>query len=66
MNTLLVFSYVMVMAPFAIASANYGRHFVPEGSHDLLEPALAPGGDRYFTDGMIDVGVLRPGDAPPP
>ena len=24
------------------------------------------GGDRFFTDGMIDVGVLRAGDPPPP
>ena len=23
-------------------------------------------GDRYFTDGMIDVGVLFAGDPPPP
>ena len=30
LNTLLVFSYVMVMALYAIAFANYGRHFVPE------------------------------------
>ena len=23
-------------------------------------------GDRFFTDGMIDVGILTPGDSPPP
>jgi uncharacterized protein len=43
LNTLLVFSYVMVMALYAIAFANYGRHFLPEASQEALEPALAPG-----------------------
>ena len=40
MNTLLVFSYVMVMALYAIAFANYGRHFVPEGVRDALAPGV--------------------------
>ena len=35
LNTLLVFSYVMVMALYAIAFANYGGHFVPEASARL-------------------------------
>ena len=40
MNTLLVFSYVMVMALYAIAFANYGGHFVPEGVRDALAPGV--------------------------
>ena len=40
LNTLLVFSYVMVMALYAIAFANYGRHFVPEGVRDALAPGV--------------------------
>ena len=40
MNTLLVFSYVMVMALYAMAFANYGRHFVPEAVRDALAPGV--------------------------
>ncbi len=39
-KTLLVFSYVMVMALYAITFANYGAHFVPEGARDALAPGV--------------------------
>ena len=39
LNTLLVFSYVMVMALYALAFANYGRHLLPEAGAKRWRPA---------------------------
>lgn len=41
-NTLLVFSYVMVMALYAITLANYAERFLPEGLRMTWHAALAP------------------------
>ncbi len=43
LNTLLVFSYVMVMAVYAITLANYAAHFLPPALDRTWQPLLAPG-----------------------
>ena len=43
LNTLLVFSYVMIMALYAMAFANYAQHFFPEATRAAWQPALASG-----------------------
>ena len=42
LNTLLVFSYVMVMALYAITLANYAERLLPESLRLAWHPALAP------------------------
>ena len=43
LNTLLVFSYIMIMALYAMAFANYAQHFFPEASRAAWQPVLASG-----------------------
>ena len=42
LNTLLVFSYVMVMALYAITLANYAERFLPDDLRTTWHAALAP------------------------